>query len=373
MMSDRFKNLLIGIFTATALAIVVFMVMFLHPYVGDEGQILRVRFTDIDKVTEGTRVLFAGKPVGEVKNIKVIPEVRTSRVERKGDVYVYELELAVDSNLKVYNSDIIAARTSGLLGEKTVSIDPEPPAKGVKLRVVNDEILYAEGSGSVEDTFKEFKEVADKFDFALDLVTETLQELKDRHTWDNMATTIENMSEITTKLSDSWTDVEDSIANISETTANTREITDKITEGQGTIGRLVSTDDLYLQTTALLSKGETIMDDMNHYGLLYHLDKGWQRLRARRMNLLQKLQTPQEFRNYFNDEIDRITTSLSRVNMVIEKTEDFPAVVENQEFRKVFAELMRRVEALEESLKMYNIQAMESEVNKTELTPPGRT
>lgn len=368
MMPNQMKNLLIGIFTAAALAIIVFMVLFLHPYVGDEGQNLRVRFTDIDKVSVGTRVLLAGRPVGEVKSIKVLDEIRKARIERNGDVYVYELDLGVDSSLKVYNTDRISLRTSGLLGEKSVSIDPEPPEPGQKLRIVNDEILYAEGTGSVEDTFKELKEVGNKFDLALDLVIDALQELKDRQTWENVANTVENMSEISTRLSESWNDVEDTIVNLAETTSHTRDIAEKVAAGEGTMGKLLSKDDLYLRTTSLFAKGETIMDDMNHYGLLFHLDKGWQRLRARRMNLLAKLQTPQEFRNFFNDEVNQISTSLSRVGMVLDKSECYPCIMEDTEYQKVFSELMRRVESLEEALKMYNIQVVDTEVRKTELT-----
>lgn len=368
MMRDQMKNLLIGIFTAAALAIIIFMILFLHPYVGDQGQILRVRFTDIDKINTGTRVLLAGKPVGEVKAVKLLDEINKSRIERNGDIYVYELELAVDSGLKVYNTDRISLRTSGLLGEKSVSIDPEPAKLDQKLRVVNDEILYAEGVGSVEDTFKEFKVIADKFDFVLDLVSDALKELKDRRAWENIANSVENISDISTRLSDSWNDVEDSLSNIAVTTSNTKDMTDKIVAGEGTLGKIISKDDLYLRTTSLMSKGETIMDDINHYGLLFSSDKGWQRLRARRMNMLGKLKTPQEFRNYFNDEMDQINTSLSRVNMVLEKTECYPYVMESNEYQKVFSELLRRVDGLEEALKMYNIQAMDSEVKKTELS-----
>ncbi len=367
-MQDRMKNMLIGIFIITALAIIVFMVIFLHPYSGDEGQILRVRFTDIDKVNVGTRVTFAGKPVGEVTKIQALPEVRLGRTEKNGDVYVYQLTLAVDSNLKVYNSDKISLRTSGLLGEKSISIDPEPIKPGQKLRLVNDEIIYAQGTGSVEDTFNEVKEVAGRFDKVLDLITEALQELKDRKMWENLADTAENVNEITARLTEQWPDVEDTIVNLRNTTSNTSDITDKINYGEGTLGRLISSEDMYLKANSILSKGETIMDDINHYGILFHLDKGWQRLRARRLNLMQKLRTPQEFQNYFNDEINKISTSISRVSMVLDKSECYPCLMDNCEYQKVFAELLRRVESLEESVKMFNIQAVECEVKKTELS-----
>ena len=48
-----------------------------------------------------------------------------------------------------------------------------------------------------------------------------------------------------------------------------------------------------------------------------------------------------------------------RVSMVLEKSFDSPnysCLIENREFTKVFSELMRRVEGLEEMLKMYNIE-----------------
>src|SRR5437762_3001518 len=118
-MSDRIKNLLIGIFVFTAVGVITFMLMFLHPYIGDEKQILHVLFADIDKVNIGTRVLFAGKNVGEVTDIQEVKEAVDERIEHFGDIYAYELTLAIDSSIKVYNSDKILLRTAGLLGERS--------------------------------------------------------------------------------------------------------------------------------------------------------------------------------------------------------------------------------------------------------------
>ena len=108
-----------------------------------------------------------------------------------------------------------------------------------------------------------------------------------------------------------------------------------------------------------MSKAETIMDDINHYGLLFNNDKGWQRLRARRMNLLVKLENPAEFYNFFNDEVNRISTSLSRVTSVLNDTYGFcapPDLLCDPCFESVFADLLRRIEGLEENIKLYNQQ-----------------
>jgi len=405
-MIDQVKNMIIGIFVLTALAIVIFILLFLHPNIGDEGQVISVRFSDIDKVNPGTKVTFAGKQVGEVLSITDLEDGREGPKDEYGRIYVYELELAVDSNIRIYNTDEITLRTSGLLGERTVSIMPMAPKPGQKPELVpKGEILYAVEGGSLEDTMKELKTVAGKFDTVLELASDSLRDLRESKFIPHIGDVAENLSDITTALNrpDEWStvlnnvsDVSDQVAarlpttwdsvdtalvnldatmsNAKSLTADTHVIVKRVSQGEGSVGKLLTNDDLYLNIKALLNKAETVADDVNHYGLMFHQDKAWQRLRARRMNLLQKLSTPQEFRNYFNDELDQITTSLARVTMVLEATEfcwscsDDPCFyLDNGEFMKVFAELMRRVSNLQESLEMYNEQLIECEVSQTEL------
>jgi phospholipid/cholesterol/gamma-HCH transport system substrate-binding protein len=405
-MADQAKNALIGVFVVTACAIAILLLLFIHPRVGDEGRILHVRFANIDKVNLGTRVTYAGNPVGEVVEIKEVLPPQNPRPDHEGFVYPYELTLRVDTSVHVYNSDTVSLRTSGLLGEKSVAITPLPPAPGQTLQLVDDKVIYAYETGSVEETLKEFKELADKFESALEAITTTFSDINKSHLVDNVSKTFENIQNITKAIdqpekykqlldnANTFADkavksidkFDKTLETIDQTAANFKEfsatgvkignqmatVMDKVVAGEGTIGRLFMKDDLYLRTTSILSKAETLADDVNHYGLLFHLDKDWQKLRARRANLLQKLSTPQQFRNYFNDEIDRITTSLARVSQVMQETEcidPYGELGEDQNFKKVFSELLRRVTALEESLQMYNQQLEEVSVQETELTP----
>lgn len=386
-MPDQAKNMLIGIFVVAACAIVVFVLMFLHPSVGDEGRLLRVRFANIDKVTIGTRVTFAGKPVGEVIAITELPDADTERRSINGYVYVYELTLRVDSGVNVFNTDELSSRTSGLLGEKTVAITPGAAKPGEELRLVNTEIIYATETGTVEETLKEFKELSDKVELVLDNINDAFAKLNEGKFWENLGKSAADISDALTTLEEDkfWENLGKTAANLNEIStslnnkeqwknilANVDEITNKINTGKGTVGKLISDDELYLRVASFLSKGETTMNDINHYGILFHLDKGWQRLRARRMNLLQELSTPQEFRNYFNDEVDEIHTSIARVSMLLEELQSQPSccyldLLTNPEYKKVFAELMRRVSQLEEEVRMYNQQVVDTAVHKTEL------
>jgi phospholipid/cholesterol/gamma-HCH transport system substrate-binding protein len=386
-MADQLKNIMIGIFVIAALSIVIFIMMFLHPNIGNEARTLYVRFANIDKVTLGTRVTFGGKPVGEVVEISEIPDVDFERTAYNGYVYSYQLKLVIDSGIFVYITDDISLRTSGLLGERSIAITPIPVNKGEKLVLVTDQILYATETGSVEETLKEFKELADKFETVLDDIHNAFMDIRDSELIESLGEAAKNINDITASLNKpedwsktltnireisdravaSWDKVDDALTNIVDASSGANNVMVKINQGEGSVGKIIVRDDLYLRMSSLLSKAEVVLNDVNHYGILFHQDKGWQRLRARRLNLLQKLCSPQEFRNFFNDEMDGITSSLERVYFVIDETE-CPCfdLWQNPQYSKVYAEILRRVETLQESLKMYNQQVVDHEVRMTE-------
>ena len=68
-MLETSKNIIIGVFVLAAIVLLVWLVLFLHPSAGDESQKLVVRFFNIEKIQQGTRVTFAGQPVGKVEEI----------------------------------------------------------------------------------------------------------------------------------------------------------------------------------------------------------------------------------------------------------------------------------------------------------------
>ncbi len=323
------KNFMIGTFVLVAFAIIIYILLFLHPTVGDEGQILKVRFTNIDKISIGTRVLFAGHPVGEVDDIQEVDDARSLVNLHDGKVYIYELTLKIDSGVIVYTSDQIAASTSGLLGERAVSITPHAAKPGQALVRVTDQVLFAVPPTSVENAVKVIGQLASKLD-------KGLATMADGHFWEHITDAAENIAELTDAL-------------------------DPEAVKNGTVGKLFNSDDLYLRMTSIMNKGETLMDDINHYGLLFHSNKTWQRLRARRMNLLATLSSPQEFTNFFNDEVNQITTAISRVGLVISSDDD-PCCWSNvcsQSFEKVFSDLLRRIDTLGDNIKMLNEQIVD--------------
>src|SRR3990167_9348041 len=136
-MGEQTKNMLIGLFVIVACVTIVWLIMFLKPSVGDGKQTLYVRFANINQINVGTRVLFAGKPIGEVVAIQEINDARKKPLsDVLGEIYYFQLVLKIDSSVHVYDTDEITVQTSGLLGEKSIAIIPKVPPKGVTPKLV---------------------------------------------------------------------------------------------------------------------------------------------------------------------------------------------------------------------------------------------
>ncbi len=391
--------MLIGVFLMGAIAILLGLIFFLRPSVGDEKQTLYIRFSNINKINVGTRVLFAGKPVGEVTAITQIFHAReTQPSDSLGRLYFYQLTLKVDSAIKVFNTDEISLQTSGLLGEKSIAIVPKAPPKGVTPQLITEKVpFYADSIDPIENTFNRLSDIGQKLEDTIDIVKHWLEtntdnlshavtafggamdeihdlakSVNDKEFLDDMKLGVHNFTASMDKVNNALAQMENDgvftnfgtvMANLKTTSQSVNSITQEIADGKGTIGKLVMGDDLYLRTTAILSKADTMMNDINHYGILFHLNKSWQRQRTRQISTLNALSSPDAFKTYFEAQIDQINTAMSRISMLITKAENEPdsdKILRSPRFEQDFAELLREVDQLSSNLKLYNEQFAEA-------------
>lgn len=393
------KNMLIGLFVVVACALVVGIILFLEPSVGDGKETLVARFSNVNGISLGTRVMFAGKPVGEVVAIEQIPHAREQPTDELGQVYFYQLILHIDSSVHVYNTDEITVQTSGLLGEKSIAIIPRSPPKGVKPTLITSKTpIYAESVDPLESAFNELSQLSDKveetldkvitwidqngselggairaFDDAMSEAAITLSRVNQTHLVDELKVGVQNFSTAMNDVhqsiyqmtqDDVFENLGITLKHAKKATGALENITENVAHGRGTIGKLFMDDDTYLRVTAILSKLDTTMNDVNHYGFLFNLNKEWQRTRLKQATILNALSTPEDFRDYFNKEVDLISTSMSRLSMLVDRAENSPEaqrIFDTHLFQRDFAELMRRSQALYDNLKLYNEQLMNAE------------
>ena len=305
-MADSAKAFWLGLFIIIALALTGWLILFLKPSLGNGKERLIVRFSNIDKISEGTRVTFGGKPVGEVEKIKEIPHLRDTPADAFGNLYIYELTLKVDSSAKVYNYDEIIFATSGLLGERSIAIIPRAAPPGASAaHEITHEVLYARSTDKLEETLNKLTNVAECFqgtlqevnvfiktnnqDFneALKSLTHTAHEV---HTFMARANATDLTGRIAT-ASDSLI-MAMSHADLFFTAAEENRIIERLgssfdslhyaaqlfSEGDGTLARLVNSDCFYVQLTTVLCHLKTILNDIQTYGILYQFDRKWQRV-----------------------------------------------------------------------------------------------
>jgi phospholipid/cholesterol/gamma-HCH transport system substrate-binding protein len=245
-MSEAIKNIAIGIVVAVSLCLILWALLFLHPSFGDGKFRLHVRFQDIEKVNLGTRVTYAGRAVGEVVKIEQVPEEERHAGDSPDDIYIYDLTLKIDSHIPLYDSDEITIGTSGLMGERFISVLPKRPKNHIATPIAFDEVVYSKRPHSVDDAFKMISNLSVKAEETLDTVASLVNENRER-----FDATMDSLKSATNEL------------NSLLTSANESKLVDK--------------------TVGVMDKVDVLMNDMNNYGMLFHLDKTWQRDRKIRI------------------------------------------------------------------------------------------
>jgi len=403
LMTDQLKNTLIGLFVAVSAVIAVSLIMFLEPNVGDGKKTLHVRFANIAGIGVGTRVTFAGKPIGEVALITEVSGARELPTDERGRVFLYELELKVDSSVQFYNTDEIAIRTTGLMGERSIAILPNAMTQ---TSAITNETIYANSIDPLENTFTQVSKAANNlqstvahldkwfidnqnnlatsiasFDKTMSKMSTVLGTVNDEHLVSSLRESSELLSENLKLVHDALSQdgllnkTSNLIENLDQTVTylNTEgvqmmrhmnQIGRDIATGTGTIGRFINSEDFYLRLSSILGKTETLMNDINHYGILFQYDKGWQRSRTKRANQIKALETPTEFRSFFESEVDTIQTALGRLSTLLERagtTGNRDKILQSEEFKHGFGSLFRQVQSLTDSLKLYNEELVQQD------------
>jgi phospholipid/cholesterol/gamma-HCH transport system substrate-binding protein len=393
-MGEQTKNMLIGIFVIAASTLLVWLILFLKPSVGDGKETLYVRFSSINQMNIGTRVLFAGRPVGEVVAIEEIYDARKKpTADVLGEIYTFQLVLKVDSSVKVYDTDEIVVQTTGLLGEKSIAIIPKIPPKGVVPKLTANQPIYARSVDPIENAFtqlsnlskdmcKTFRNVnrwlqrnGDDMGNTIRSIGSTMDEIKvavhslnEQNIAPDIKTAVASFTNTIhdiqgsiqqLKMGDVFVNAGTVMKNLKSASENMDLITGNIADGKGTLGKLIENDDLYAHFSSMLSKTDILMNDINSYGILFNLNKSWQRQRAQRITVLNALDSPENFKRYFETEVSGINTAMSRISMLIDKAEQSPdkeEILSDGLFRRDFRELLRLADALTENLKLYNQQ-----------------
>lgn len=355
-MKEGKKNLLLGLFVLSALLIATLLLFFLQPSIGDEEQKVTVLFSNIEKINKGTRVTFAGRPVGKVVSIKEVEDARGKTVDSSGYPYLYEVTLGIDSKVKLYNFDQVRYSTLGLMGEKVIAIIPKAAPQGKHAEPLQEEKLYGHASDKMEEAVVQLTNIATTLNCFLENNQERLSSaiqsfgdaaaemralfcsVRESGTLDHFCHAMAHADCLFSKVIDSHL-----VENLSS-------IATQIHSGEGSLGQLIYNDTFYLKTDSVLSQLEIALNNINRYGVLFQFNSGWQKKERMRRCKMCQLNTPCDFHNYFEEEVERVNLSLDKLRELMQRWRCKESGAENEVFAQQYRELLNQIEQIRRDL-----------------------
>jgi phospholipid/cholesterol/gamma-HCH transport system substrate-binding protein len=269
----------IGIFVALivlAAAIILERVGSLETF--QRGNHVNALFTNVQDLKVGDRVKMAGVEVGRVQGI----QLTNNRVR---------VIMKVRPTAEVKTDSIATIKFTGLLGQNFVSIDFGTP-RGEPLR--DDQYVATAEQADLSAMMQKIDNVASGVEnltksftgFKIDTLVGPLRDFISANK-DPLTATISNLQTVSSELSSQVSEgkgtlgklikdeslyntalatvsnLQDTATEIKATVADARKIVDQVNSGQGTVGKLVKDEKLYRETTESMTNLKEILQKIN--------------------------------------------------------------------------------------------------------------
>jgi phospholipid/cholesterol/gamma-HCH transport system substrate-binding protein len=359
-MKDKMRSTLIGLFVIVGILVLTSILIFLRPSFGDEKFTLRVQFPNVEKINVGTRVTYAGKPVGQVRAVHLIEGAKATALN--GVILSYELTLALDSKIHLLSTDRIQSQTSGLLGERTIAIVPQPPTDLTR-PILNGELICAYITPSMEDSFQSFARIASNAEVMMTQLSNILNVATPEinSTLIDVAAASKSFKQLTEAISNQGTldDIKSAAQSAAHAMENFNKIVEHVHSGQGSLGRVLMQDDLYLNFSQALARASIVLSDINNYGLLFNYNRTWKSQRVYQMEKISNLSNPKSFEKFWNSQLQTMHINLSQLSTMLEgakRKQLNEGSLNFQKFDSSFAKIIREIDQLHEQLCLFREQ-----------------
>ena len=226
-MSVATREIKVGLFVFIAFVLLAVMIFSISDFYTSQAQYtypLRIRFNFVNGIDTGAPVRVAGVQVGEVRAISVYRDESTQKAQ-------VELGIRLSKNARLEEDAVASINTLGLLGEKYLEINPGTAGKRT---LEAGEILVGKDSVSTEKLMESTYHTVEKLQEAVGSLNQVIGDPKAQEA---LKETLSNSKEATAQLT------------LFLVQAN--EVMGKINRGEGTVGQLLTKDDLYKDLKAL--------------------------------------------------------------------------------------------------------------------------
>ncbi|HUR36319.1 MAG TPA: MlaD family protein [Terriglobales bacterium] len=236
----RWSQLRVGITVIVASLVLAVLIFLMSGTAGifTKKLTLRAYFQSGNGLRVGAPVTLQGVTIGNVKEIRIVPERKNSPVE-------VVMKIAQSPAVKAVKKDSKASLSSaGVLGDLFVDIDSKT-ATGPDIQD-GDELKAEGGSSSIEDVVKAGQGTLQNMDVLLKRM-------------DRILASVENGEGSVGKIIKDPALFNKASALITQM----QDIVDGVSKGKGSIGKLLSDDELYRKINTSVDKLNKIVDDLN--------------------------------------------------------------------------------------------------------------
>lgn len=248
MAKHTINNIKLGIFVTVGLLLLILALYMIGKNANLFGRNfqLKAQFVNVQGLTAGNNVRYAGIQVGTVKKVKIISDT------------LIEVTMLIEDKMKafIHKNDIVSISTDGLMGNKLVNIIP---ARDSAALVQDDDILPVKQGANTEAML----ETLDKTNNNIARISEELQLTVQRINSSKVLWDILDDATLSPNLKNSLINVRKATGSASDLVADIHSILSDIKNGKGTLGAVLTDTAIAYNLREAIVKIQTVSDNAN--------------------------------------------------------------------------------------------------------------
>jgi phospholipid/cholesterol/gamma-HCH transport system substrate-binding protein len=242
------NNIKLGVFVLSGLLILIVALYM----IGKDSNLfgrnytLKARFENVQGLTAGNNVRYAGIQVGTVRSVKILNDT------------VIEVTMLISKKMQsfIHKADIVSIGTDGLMGNKLINIIPSK--NGSPLAVKND-ILLTRRSIRTE----EMMETLSRTNNNLELITEDIMKTVQQINSSTALWRILNEQSLPNNLASSMANIRMATVGTNELISELQEIIHAVKNGEGSLGMILRDTSIAYGLNQALAKIQSVGDKTN--------------------------------------------------------------------------------------------------------------
>ncbi|MDP4261302.1 MAG: MlaD family protein [Bacteroidota bacterium] len=248
MAKRTFNNIKLGIFVLAGLVLLIFALYMIGRDANLFGSnfVLKARFENVQGLTAGNNIRYAGIQVGTVRRVKILNDT------------LIEVTLLIEERMKpfIHKNDIVSIGTDGLMGNKLINI---VPAKDGSPPVKEDDILATKKTVGTE----EMMETLNKTNLNLVLISEDIKNTIRRINSSNALWKILDEPTLPDNLRTSMANIQKTTAEANEVVIGLHSIINDVKNGKGSLGAILTDTSIASNLNDAVAKIQRVGDNAN--------------------------------------------------------------------------------------------------------------